>query len=455
MKISAWLLCMSLPSCAALVACSSSSPPATVTDAGTPDAPSATCDKAPPAGYTQVVAPSKDANVEVGSHTAMTLDKQGNPVIAYSVHDVTPTRPTESLYVVRWDPCAGAWTAPLKIDNGFGYDDTLPSRNVAIATDESDGRIGIAYVKDYSIAMPNSTKAAFVSLSNDGGKTFSPGAKISVHGVETGKSSGDAEQINNPVIALRGGKTFVAYNQEITACGPDRCQTGIVLATGGATGAPFVRELMMDGLDAEFAGFARGSGFPLGLAVDSANVPAIVAYVPPPTGYNMKVVFFRVGAVGTTIMDSKGVQNDVGSASLVFDGMSPRALTRINSGANPNGNLNFAASTDGKTWAAPLELPLDGATDTPATQTLLADGKGGVVVLAQSKEEPGAASGPKFWRSSNLTAFVIGGAGPRDSTPPTGKYMSGRLTSTSKIRMAFFGDVPVVTSQGVVYWSEP
>jgi len=160
---------LSLACCSALVldaACSSSSGTAAVAvDAGS-DSPS-TCDKAPAAGYTQVVPPSADMT---GTHTAMTLTKDGYPVIAYSVH-MSADNKSEDYYVVRWDPCLGAWSTPLKFDTGNGLESGLPTRAISIALDPTDGRIGIAYMKDYNIVQANSTRAAFVTFSADGGKT--------------------------------------------------------------------------------------------------------------------------------------------------------------------------------------------------------------------------------------------------------------------------------------------
>ena len=421
----------------------------------------ATCIKPPATGYTQVVPSSGMQNVDVGVHSAMALSKDGYPVIAYYVNDSTAL--TATLYAVRWDPCVGAWTTPMKVDSGLQYVGSAPARDVSISVDRVDGRIGIAYLKTYIIKMPNSTNAAFVALSTDGGKTFGAGTKVSIHGVETTTEAGDVEEADDPQIALGGGKTYVAYNQTSTACGPASggglppCESAIVLATGSATGAAFIQEFMKDGLDSTYSGYARAMpGAPIGLALDSAGVPGLVAHVAPATAYNTKLMFFRPGATGTLIMDSANKQNDSASANLTFDGTSPRVLTRLNAGTNDNGGILFLSSVDGKTWSAPVALPLDGGVLTPKTQALLTDGKGGVVVLGQSGDSKGSTfPGPKFWRSSDLKAFTLGSAGAAGDTAPHGAYMSGALTKAGKIQMAFYGDAPEKDSSGVVYWSEP
>ncbi len=447
---------------AGLSGCSSSSTSIpnnmAATDGGTDPA---TCNKPPATGYTQVVPPSGMQNVDVGLHTAMALSKDGYPVIAYYVNDSTAS--TATLYSVRWDPCVGAWATPIKIDSGLKLDNTLPTRDVSMAVDPVDGRIGIAYEKIYVIKMPNATSAAFVALSTDGGKTFGTGTKVSVHGVETTGQAGDIEQADDPQIALGGGKTYVAYNQSDVACGPAMggnpppCESGIILATGSATGTAFTQEFMKDGLDPVYGGYAQAmTGAPLGLALDSAGVPGIVAHVAPAMAYNTKLMFFRSGTNGTLIMDTNNVQNDSASSSFTFDGTSPRVLSRLNAGMNDNGGLLFLSSTDGTTWSAPLALPLDADVLTPKTQALLTDGKGGVVVLSQSGDSKGSTfPGPKFWRSSDLKAFTIGSAGAAGDTAPHGGYMSGALTKAGKIQMAFYGDAPEKESSGVVYWSEP
>jgi hypothetical protein len=446
---------------AAVSGCSSSSsstPNMVAMDGGTDPA---TCNKPPAKGYTQVVPSSGMQNVDVGVHSAMALSKDGYPVIAYYVNDSTALIAT--LYAVRWDPCAGAWATPLKVDSGLQYAGSAPTRDISMALDPVDGRIGIAYLKTYIIKTPNSTNAAFVALSTDGGKTFGAGTKVSIHGVETTSEAGDIEEADDPQIALGGGKTYVAYNQTSTACGPASggglppCEAAIVLATGSATGTAFTQEFMKDGLDSTYGGYARAmTSAPIGLALDSAGVPGLVAHVAPATGDNTKLMFFRPGATGTLIMDSANKQNDRASATLTFDGTSPRVLTRLNAGMNDNNGLLFLSSTDGKTWSAPLALPLDADVLNPKTQALLTDGKGGVVALAQSGDSKGTAfPGPKFWRSTDLKTFTIGSAGAAGDTAPHGAYMSGALTKAGKIQMAFYGDAPEKDSAGVVYWSEP
>ena len=111
----------------------------------------ATCTKPPATGYTQVVPPSTVANTDVGPHTAMTLSKDGYPVIAYFMNDVTAK--TAALYSIRWDPCAGAWAAPFMIDSRIELLSRAPRRDISITTDPVDGRIGIAYTKLYVDAL--------------------------------------------------------------------------------------------------------------------------------------------------------------------------------------------------------------------------------------------------------------------------------------------------------------
>ncbi|MEO8801216.1 MAG: hypothetical protein ABI551_25210 [Polyangiaceae bacterium] len=301
----------------------------------------------------------------------------------------------------------------------------------------------------------NETIATMVSFSIDDGKTFSPGAQVSING------TGDSTNITTPTIALGGGKTFIAYNQDESACASDgtQCLRSAYLASGGATGAPFTLELLHDGIDALHGGSIISAGRTLGLAVDSAGVPGVVATASYGDGAE-KVEFFRPGKTGVLVMDTLNTQNDDGSASLVFDGLNPRALSRINDGknGNENGNLVFASSSDaGATWSTPMLLPLDSqSVDTPYVEVILTDGKGGVVILSQSTDTHDyPLAGPKFWRSSDLKTFTLGSAGPTTGAVPKGEYISGALTAAGKIRMVMHGDLPVLSSSGVLYWSEP
>ncbi|NOU31046.1 MAG: hypothetical protein HOO96_24370 [Polyangiaceae bacterium] len=434
-----------------LAACSSSST-TPLSDAGTtpdtgttPDGSTpedgATCGKLPAAGPSQLVAPRTDAS-ELGARAAMTLDRKGRPVFAYlDVRDANPV----DLYVLTWDDCAGAWRAPHKIDSAIQNTD---ERTLSISVDPSDGRVGIGYHKIVQLVgapRVNATVATFVAVSSDDGLNFAS-TRVSKHKCETDNSTeGDINNVSNVRIALDAGKTYVAYNQDYSACGADRCYAGVIFGAGNAAGTGFALESISDGVNAEAGGHAIARlGFGIGLAVDSDGKPAVAYHVDPFTGYNTTLAFWRPGSTTSAkITDSNSVQNDDGGVSLAFDGKKPRVVSRIQRGAIgavAEYDLVFSASEDGITWAAPVALPRPEAI-AHSQQILVSGGK--VIV---------AAGGPHVFRSSDLTTFTVSDLGLAQGAIA----VTGAVDKGGKLWLGIEGTAPVVPSAlgGVVLHRE-
>ena len=406
-----------------------------------PDA--AACGKLPPTGLSQVVQPK--TGTDYGQGAVLTLDKKGRPLFAFLDH-TTGTNPT--LYVVRWDDCTGAWLPPVKVDDDILGDVGAGSRLVAISTDPSDGRIGIAYEKRQHLVAPpnvNDSRTLWVATSADDGASFTK-MRVSEHkGQIANTSEGDHKDIDNPAIALGGGKTYVAYNQIETACGPDGtgCLTATVLATGQA--GVYTYDLLKDSGDPNHNGAMSARSLPIGLAIDSDGIPGVVAHVEPATGYNTIVAYYKPGfTTYKPILDSNGVQNDDGAASLAYDGKKPRVVTRIQRGAigaTTDYTLLFSASDDGTTWAAPVPLPeIDN--HAAASEKILVSG-GKVLVVA---------GGPRSWKSSDLTTFV----GSDLQSLHGSVSVSEVLGADGKQWVGFDGTTPFVSTAegGVVLYRE-
>jgi hypothetical protein len=395
--------------------------------------------KLPPTGLGQIISPRTDGS-ELGQGAALTLDKKGRPILAYLDH---PASQTSTLYVVRWNDCTGAWYPPAKVDSAVPGG-AAADRVIAIATDATDGRIGIAYTKVvHLVTLPlvNDTVAEYVALSSDDGATFTA-ARVSKHKAETNAAEGDINNVNSPAIALDGGKTFLAYNQSYQGCG-NSCQSATVLATSAATGYTYA--VVPDTSDTEHGGSSNTRGFPVGLAVDSTGKPGVVAHLDPATGYNSAAVYWRPGQVNyTAILDTNSMQNDLGAATLAYDGTKPRVVTRIQRGAigaATDYTLVFSASDDGTTWAAPVALPQ--TAHIPASEKILAK-NGAVVVLA---------GGPNVLKSTNLTTFT-----QSDLAIAQGSVsVTGVFGSDGKLWIGLEGTSPVVPDAlgGVVLYREP
>lgn len=410
------------------------------TDGGPADA--ATCGKLPASGATQLVVPSSNADDEVGNEAKIVLDKKGRPVVAYLDH---PASSKQTLYIVRWDDCAGAWLPPQKIDDGINGSISKASRAFGLAVDPTDGRIALAYDKVVHLVTPprqNDTSAAFVAVSSDDGATFTA-QRVSHHDCETTDAEGDINDVNELAVAMGGGKTYVAYTQTYHACkGTSSCATAAVVLTG--SGGTFTEALVPDSSDTEHGGHFVARDFPIGIAVDTAGKVGVVVHREPPTAYDTVVGFWRAGDADVQVVTRSGtVQNDEGAASLAFDGTAPRVLTRLQQGTVGGSNsydLTFSSSDGTSGGWTTIALPRPDHIQN--TEKLLV-GSGKVVVVA---------GGPHVFRSSDSTTFVLDELGLAQHSDG----VDGTLDATGKLWAVVEGLTPANSSLGgVVFYREP
>jgi hypothetical protein len=401
---------------ASLAGCSGSSGTSETVDA-------AVCGKLPPLGASTVLAPRTNGT-ELGARAKVAVNKGGMPIFAYV--DGAETSLNSTVWFTGWDDCAGAWKAPVKIDDHVDNQPGSASKVIDFAVDAADGRIAVAYTKIVHLVGPprvNDTRAIFVATSTDGGATFTT-QRVSKHSCETTDAEGDATQTDDPALVLANGKSYIAYNQEGASCGTS-CVIGTVLAT--QTGGAFGYEVLA-------AGGAESARFPIGLAVDAAGAPALAAHLAPATGYNTRLVFWRPGQPTVApITDTANVQNDSGGVSLAFDGLKPRVVSRIQRGP-VNGvaeyDLLFQASDDGSVWTAPKPLARPESI-APGQQVLVAGGKTFVV-----------AGGPHVYESTDLASWTVDDLGAAQSSVA----VSGAIGANGTRWIGIEGTSPVIPS---------
>ncbi|APR77282.1 Hypothetical protein A7982_02629 [Minicystis rosea] len=423
------------------------------------------CDKAPASGMTQIV-PASGTDVEVGVGAAISLLGDGSPIVAYGVHHQTDG--ADEVFVIRWDSCAGAWTAPVKVDDVSSLHGIRP---IGIAVDASDGRVVVTYEKSHVIQQPNPTHQIYVATSTDGGATFTS-EPVSRHCIEEPSCTqlGDEQDAFNPQVAVAGGKTYVVYDQALVGCGtadpgePPACHDTVVFAQ--KDGATWTRTPIEDGVDPKLGNtIYTDVTFPPSVAIDGDGVPGVLAFQHPnqsssPISYTWALYFARPGHTGARVFDSKDAQNDVGtgSSSLCFEGTKAFALAHLHDQAagTETHDLLFAASNDGASWATAVPLPRDGDALTAASQALLGDGHGGLVAVAQASDGSTNVFGnPKILRSADGASWSLDGASDVASglTP---RSVTAARAADGKLLIAFEGTVPAsVGTGGVVVWREP
>lgn len=411
----------------------------------------ATCDKAPPSGFTAAVAPTADGTL--GLDTAMVADENDDPMIAYQWYEPGGDIDQTSVYFTRWDRCVGAFTAPVKVDVVGSVSTNGPTRRVALAYDVATKKLALAYELVFKVAgyENNPDNGVFLQTSADKGATWTGKLHVS------DQKDGDGEQATGPVVAISGGKIQIAYAQDNRACCP--------IADPGCSGCAGVWYLEGDGgtftraLVSDATGTIQVAGSTLSIAVDSAGKPALAFFQDPAKGYTKTAIYWRPGTTPVKVMDSNHIQNDDPSISLAFDGTRPRIAAHLVAVDSAPYDLRVASSTDGVTWSAPVPLPRDGSQFTALYQSLAIDAKGNAAVSAYINGGGGdnTCGGPRIVRSSDFKTWAACGADAEKKYADIGgKYVDTYFTHENKLTMTFYGTLGDGNDgRGVMLWREP
>jgi hypothetical protein len=412
------------------------SPEASTPEASTPEASASdACTSAPPPSGFSVLDPGMDqgnGTADRGMHTAMALDADGSPLIAYE----RVVASGSEVWFTRWDPtCGGRWVKPVKVDSVPHLTDS--TRGIDIAYDASNGSIGIAYRADVTTAYE-----LRVATLSTGTTTW---AVTPVIHVDKAASQG------GPMAAA-----IAMANGTIWAAGPASFVTGLSTGdegilwsktTGGtwetthSLGAPYV--LFND----------------VSLAVDSSGTPALAYAYADSAGTATTIAYTHLD--GSSSVDViPGVSTDA-TVQLAFDGTKPRVAAYIFLAPDwpTTGKVVwFSSSDDGTTWGTPVNIPNDQGSVFDSYVSLAVGPAGKVAVGAGIGGGDGTATygTPKYATSADLKTFTTVGPALPGFAGET-MWMRSAYGSDGKLQIAFYLINPndtYVSGEGLVYWRE-
>lgn len=326
----------------------------------------APCPVAVPAGWTQIAPGAGDNQGEIGAHLSMVLDSCQDPMLAYVWLDPNGDGDysDNKLYFRRFLRGSGVFSQPVMVE-GIGVINTsAPQREVALARDASTGAIGIAYQ-----ATLDGVQRIRLAISSDNGQTWQK---------ET-LPTNDTLGVTSPALAMAHGKTYVAYN-EINYGGHFLSRNG----NSGAFGDQAVPALPAT----DPTNFPSA---PMILKTDAAGEPGLAYMLGADSSngisYNVTAAFWRPGSAAVKVFDSNGVQDDAPTLALAFDGVNPRVAALLHRSENwaHESSLYFSQSANrGDSFAAPVQVPLDGGNDFGAYTSLAINSRGGAATVTHS-----------------------------------------------------------------------
>lgn len=336
-----------------------------------------------PTGLSVALAAPAGGEAQFGSQFALTLDANGDPIIAY-LNGATNVADT-TLNVVRWERAQSRWSAtttvakvgdPLKVGAG----------SLALAFDTSTNRIGLLYgVADQGMWLAYSTDGA----------TW-----------QSEKLPSDTGTLEYPQLAMANNQTYIAFSD--AGAGVD------FFSRLGTTGAFKIEQ------PALVEGAAGWQYAPPGLAVDSTGQPMMAYWLLPPaeaspTGKRHYLAVWRPGDIeGTPVTFSENPEGQ--NARLAFGGRNTpggeQPIIVFSAERNNSTNWVWAThSTDGgKTWVEPVNVPQDGGQIPYFPFYLGANAQGQAALTYQlggGYFNDSVCGWPKLVRSSDLKQWTV------------------------------------------------
>ncbi|SPE17913.1 exported hypothetical protein [Candidatus Sulfotelmatomonas gaucii] len=335
----------------------------------------------PPAGVTNAApAPAGSEYDKYGPATAVDLDENGDPVIAFEWIDPNgdgDAADTEIRFV-RWDRAAYKWVAPVRvITTGSMTDQEV--NPIAVSCDRSNGTI--------AVFTPVGDNLSY-EVSTDHGATWKNSSVTNTGGTP-----------HAIAMAIASGQLFAVVNAE-------QAQTYF---TGPAADSSSWKAQSISAGE----GWKARNSSNIALAVDSSGNIALGFFEDQEEGDGHRYVLWRPGQKDPVAISTGGT-TDTPDIALTYGGNNFGALFAVQLDSNDSDHwVWYSQSSDANSWSKPVKLPIDGPRSTNPPLGLAIDSKGAITAAFGSNSGSDAAvcNSPTVSRSSDGTNWKTCGLG--------------------------------------------
>ncbi|HWE87783.1 MAG TPA: hypothetical protein VG267_22765 [Terracidiphilus sp.] len=335
----------------------------------------------PSAGISDAAAAPKGSDpAKYGTATAVALDENGDPEIAFEWNDPNGDgdQSDTEIRFARWDRGSYKWVAPVRVAVTGPLQDQGVNP-IALGCDRATGSLAmIAAVGDNLL----------YATSSDHGATWKsmslPNSKSTPHAV---------------ALVIGSGQVCAAVNAE--------------------SGATYVSGSISDPGSWKSQAIPAGGGWKLrnstnvAIAADSMGKVALAFYEDQEDGDGHRYVFWRPDSSAPTVVNGNAPE-DTPDIAMTFGNSKFAAIFAAQLDSNDaDHTVWYSESADGKSWSKPARLPIDGPRSTNPPLSIASSSKGALTAAfgANSGSGPANCGAPTVSRSADGAGWTTCGLG--------------------------------------------
>ena len=334
----------------------------------------------PPAGVSNASPSPKGTDPPTyGAATAVTLDENGDPAVAFEWIDPNGDgdKSDSEILFARWDRATYQWAAPIRIAVTGPLEDQGVNP-VALGCDRATGALAMLAAVGENLLY---------AISADHGATWKTSTSPS--------SNGTPRSIS---LLIEAGQVHAVVNAE--------------------AGATYLTSAISDAASWKTQAIPAGSGWKLenktnmGLAADSAGKIGVAYAEDQQEGDGHRYVFWRPGAADpTVIVDHASDSPDI--ALTQGSGKFAALFSALLDDKDTDHTVWYSQSADGSSWSKPVKLPIDGPRTTNPPLSIGISSKGALTAAfsANSGSAPANCGAPAVSRSADGTSWATCGLG--------------------------------------------